>query len=452
MFNKDSSVTARILDICQELKALSSVLESLNFNFSISLAALASRREYLNLEKWLRDHLQLHGEPFFRASLTFLNDLVAPRSDAPPVPLSIEATRMFLRVLHDANSSFPAHAQDMKRLVQVLQSEDPESTPPFAPDLEQAALAHYEQLYKGEITMPHLIELLTRLKSGTPREQDMFKCMIQYLFDEYKYFSRYPERQLLQTAVLFGALIQNGVVMSMALGIALRYILEALRQPPSILLFKFGVHALVQFQSRLGEWPQYCSLLLQIDHLHTAIPDVMQLVKAMPVQGIAEPQAEEFEPSVFGALSLGGLLHGIEGETFAPPNEAVQDKILFIINNLSFDNMEAKVKDVLDLLQTTHARWFSHYIVVKRASIEPNFHAMYNAFIDSLKMPFVDSIVLHETLSEISDLLNSEKTVNSSQERSLLKNLGTWLGSITLAKNKPIKHQNLAFKDLLLQG
>ncbi|KAJ3054880.1 hypothetical protein HDU99_007674, partial [Rhizoclosmatium hyalinum] len=37
-------------------------------------------------------------------------------------------------------------------------------------------------------------------------------------------------------------------------------------------------------------------------------------------------------------------------------------------------------------------------------------------------------------------------------ERSLLKNLGTWLGSITLAKNRPIKHKNLSFKGLLLEG
>jgi CCR4-NOT transcription complex subunit 1 len=48
--------------------------------------------------------------------------------------------------------------------------------------------------------------------------------------------------------------------------------------------------------------------------------------------------------------------------------------------------------------------------------------------------------------------LNSEKTVASSQERTLLKNLGTWLGLITLSKNKPIKNRNLGMKELLLEG
>lgn len=290
----------------------------------------------------------------------------------------------------------------------------------------------------------------------------MFKCMIQYLFDEYRYFLRYPERQLLITGVLFGALIQNQVVTSMALGIALRYVLEALRQPPSSLIFKFGVHALAQFQSRLAEWPQYCSLLLQIAHLHQSTPEIIQFIRSMPVPQNGDMSSQfnqigsqselESGSQIFSALNINTLVKHINLESFEDPTEQTQDKILFIINNLSFTNLDAKVSEALDLLHPNYARWFSHYIVVKRASIEPNFHSLYVSFIDGLKMPIIESIIILETLSEIRDLINSEKTLNSSQERSLLKNLGTWLGSITLAKNKPIKHSNLAFKELLLQG
>jgi CCR4-NOT transcription complex subunit 1 len=289
---------------------------------------------------------------------------------------------------------------------------------------------------------------------------DMFKCMVQYLFDEYKYFARYPERHLLITGILFGALIQHQIVTSMALGIALRYVLEALRQPSNTLLFKFGIHALAQFQSRLAEWPQYCSLLLQIEHLHQSTPEIIRYIKSMPAQpavdttdlGAVSTSPQFDDGNIFSALSLDGILRGMDLNGFVDPEEQIQDKILFIINNLSFSNLEAKVPEILEILLPQHSRWFSHYIVVKRASIEPNFHSLYVAFIDTLKMPQVEQIVLHETLSEIRDLLNSEKTLNSSQERSLLKNLGTWLGSITLAKNKPIRHSNLAFKELLLQG
>lgn len=48
------------------------------------------------------------------------------------------------------------------------------------------------------------------------------------------------------------------------LGIALRYVLDALKSPPNSKLFKFGIYALEQFTSRLAEWPQYCLHLKQV--------------------------------------------------------------------------------------------------------------------------------------------------------------------------------------------
>lgn len=51
MHAKDNGTIPRILDVCQELKALTMVLDSTPYSFAIDLAALAARREYLNLEK-----------------------------------------------------------------------------------------------------------------------------------------------------------------------------------------------------------------------------------------------------------------------------------------------------------------------------------------------------------------------------------------------------------------
>ena len=62
-----------IEDICcaQDLKALTDVLEATPFAFALELAALAARREYLNLEKWLQERLTAHGVPFVQASFFF---------------------------------------------------------------------------------------------------------------------------------------------------------------------------------------------------------------------------------------------------------------------------------------------------------------------------------------------------------------------------------------------
>lgn len=40
------------------------------------------------------------------------------------------------------------------------------------------------------------------------REQSIFECMIANLFEEYKFFNKYPERQLKIAAVLFGEFIR----------------------------------------------------------------------------------------------------------------------------------------------------------------------------------------------------------------------------------------------------
>ncbi|KAI8909736.1 CCR4-Not complex component, Not1-domain-containing protein [Gorgonomyces haynaldii] len=464
LYSEDPTSISRILDIAQELKALEAILECRPFGFAIDLAAIASRREYLNLEKWLRDHIAEHGDAFYRSCLDFLNEKVnaAARPDGiHSVPLSVEVTRIFFRVLNDTgNMVSPESVELLRRIFAIfsqvlprtenIKEEQAEAPVEFPADLEEEALRHYEQLYRGDLTIAQVVDLLKKFKnSASLREQDMFKCMIQYLFDEYKYFSRYPERHLLITAVLFGALIQNQIVTSMALGIALRFVLEALRQPAGTSLFKFGVHAIAQFQSRLPEWPQYCALLLQIEQLHHTIPEIIQFIKSIPAQIPApeHPQA----PSLFKSLNLNGLLRNIAFAVETPP-EQIRDKMLFAINNLSFTNLETKVSEVNEMLRPQYYRWFSHYIVVKRASQEPNFHSLYIAFVDALKMNHLDNIILFETLSEIRDLLDSEKTLTSAQERTLLKNLGTWLGSMTLAKNKPIKHQYLSFKDLLLEG
>ncbi len=52
---------ARILDVSQDLKALSILLNGQPLMFNIDLACLAARRGYLKLDKWLSDRIRDHG-------------------------------------------------------------------------------------------------------------------------------------------------------------------------------------------------------------------------------------------------------------------------------------------------------------------------------------------------------------------------------------------------------
>lgn len=49
----------------------------------------------------------------------------------------------------------------------------------------------------------------------------------------------------------------------------------------------------------------------------------------------------------------------------APASE-VQDKISFIINNISVANLEAKAKEFTEILKEQYNPWFAQYIVMKR--------------------------------------------------------------------------------------
>lgn len=49
-------------------------------------------------------------------------------------------------------------------------------------------------------------------------------------------------------------------------------------------------------------------------------------------------------------------------------------------------------------------------------------------------------------------LLRSDKAIANFSDRSLLKNLGHWLGMLTLARNKPILQIELDLKSLLVEA
>ena len=70
-----------------------------------------------------------------------------------------------------------------------------------------------------------VLDLLKKFQeSNVQRELEVFNCMIKNLFEEYKYFPQYPEKELHITAQLFGGIIEHGLVNLIPLGLALRYV------------------------------------------------------------------------------------------------------------------------------------------------------------------------------------------------------------------------------------
>lgn len=284
--------------------------------------------------------------------------------------------------------------------------------------------------------------------------------------DESRFFSQYPDNELLATGELLGMLIDQHLISYAQLRITLKLILDALKQSVGSKMFNFGIEALTQFRGRLNEWPQYTLLLSKIEGLRgfpviveSIATTLKQLAQKDPEGNMmtlnspaATPELENSanKPSETTSANVTTLLQS--KQSYEDPPEKVQERVSFLINNLSVGNLKSKTVELKQLLREAYFGWFSHYLVVRRVSIEPNNHELYSSLLDELNLQGLNEVIVEETYTNIDLLIQSENTVNSSSDKNLLKNLGTWLGRLTIAKNKPIRHKDLSFKDLLVSG
>ncbi|KAI2648404.1 CCR4-NOT transcription complex subunit 1 [Labeo rohita] len=409
----------------------------------------------------------------------------------------------------------PPTFQQSKMKASDLSQVWPEANQHFSKEIDDEANSYFQRIYNHPphptMSVDEVLEMLQRFKdSNIKREREVFNCMLRNLFEEYRFFPQYPDKELHITACLFGGIIEKGLVTYMALGLALRYVLEALRKPFGSKMYYFGIAALDRFKNRLKDYPQYCQHLASIAHFlqfphhlqeyieygqqsrdppvkmqgSITTPGSLALAQAQaqsqtpkaPQPGqastlvttatttttaaktttITRPTAvgpkKDVPPSI-NTTNIDTLLVATDQtERIVEPPENVQEKIAFIFNNLSQSNMSQKVEELKETVKEEFMPWVSQYLVMKRVSIEPNFHSLYSNFLDTLKNPEFVKMVLNETYRNIKVLLTSDKAAANFSDRSLLKNLGHWLGMITLAKNKPILYTDLELKSLLLEA
>ncbi|KAM1140419.1 hypothetical protein ACFX19_041194 [Malus domestica] len=584
--NCDPDSIARILDICQELKILSSVLEMIPSSLSIRLAALASKKELIDLEKWLANNLNTYKDTFFEECVKFLKEIqfggsqdfnTRPFQHSGAVSnIYVDTATIFTKVLK-AHVGLVASSQlteEMERLSVTIMDSIPRlpnggttesSTDGYADDIEAEANSYFHQMFSGQLTIDSMVQMLARFKeSSVKREQSIFECMIANLFEEYRFFPKYPERQLKIAAVLFGSVIKHQLVTHLTLGIALRGVLDALRKPADSKMFVFGTKALEQFVDRLIEWPQYCNHILQISHLRSTHSELVAFIEqalakissshsdsdgsnhasaahhhgpsqatpgnvelngstilhtgqqhSSPLQlqqrhegslddrhkpsnlsnDIKPPLSSAVQPPVGpvgdapriqksqSALSAPAMLsspspgfvrptRGVTSTRFgsalnietlvaaaekrdtlieAPASE-IQDKISFIINNISVANVEAKSKEFAEIMKEQYYPWFAQYMVMKRASIEPNFHDLYLKFLDKVNSKGLNKEIVQATYENCKVLLGSELIKSSAEERSLLKNLGSWLGKLTIGRNQVLRAREIDPKSLIIEA
>lgn len=338
----------------------------------------------------------------------------------------------------------------------------------FPPQVEQEMKSYYSKMYNKEMEIKDIVDMLVRMKvSDNSHDQDVFACMIHSLLDEYRFFSEYPLTALASTSLLFGALLQKDLIQGTALTVALNFIWESCNQPQDSHLFKFAVQSLYNFKSRLHEYPIYCKHLLECQSL-SAHAKMYQIVKdaanGIPCPDSSVPSGNQGNPSdgVIGGSTKSPDNTIIKYQSITvsdkqigsvqqeKPSEGISDKLLFFVNNMTDDNLASKLPEVKGLLTENYFLWFANYLVADRAKAEPNNHKLYANLVESLDNAIFYEYVLNFSLKEAEHIIRNFK--DSSIERTQLKNLGAWLGKITLANDRPLRRDQIALKFLLVEA
>ncbi|PFH62217.1 hypothetical protein XA68_14624 [Ophiocordyceps unilateralis] len=470
--------------------------------FGIDLAAYAHAQGHLDLANWARFNADRSAE-IARTLLQFLmiKANLEIQFQRPPdgqaavktsTSLQVRTVSALLQILEDFLPGAPV--QDLilvqrhcitayPRLINYGEGYDDviDANGRDGNALPQAANSkmeeHYKKMYGDELQVRTIVEILDRYKrSREPLDQDAFACMIHGLFDEYNHYVDYPLEALATTAVLFGGIISHKLIAELPLQIGLGMILEAVRDHmPDDPMYKFGLQALMQLLVRFREWPGFCEQLLQIpglqgteaykkaeeivrDHEKEVVrsrngagtPRGLNFAGDSFVNGNTdEPVASDRQAPPFAAIGVEAVPVGADSEQ---PGDEEQGKIQFVLNNITEGTLQSMRNELREMLERKHQQWFASHLVEERAKMQPNYHHVY---LELVKL-FEDNALWHEVLREtfisVARMLNSELTLQNSTERTHLKNLGGWLGLLTLARDKPIKHKNIAFKQLLIEA
>ena len=481
-----------LLEHAQEHGWLDDLCTMMN-GFGIDLAALAHRRGYIDINQWAQEKLERGSSELAMAISKFLvikaqDELRTARREQPAartVSLAMKTVHALLVFLEEhmkdrmdelillerqCVGAYPRlinYGEGYDDLIEI-NSERGNSLLPTA-DAEMQEL--YRKMYSAELEVRSIVEVLRDYKTSPElSKQDLFCCMIHGLFDEYVCFNEYPDGPLATTAVLFGGIISYGLISNVTLHVALEMVHEAVREyGPETSMYKFGLQALLNFRNRLQEWPDYCNQLVRIPALQgTEVYELVQQVlrcKRDPLGAngvdalgdavnLTNGDFDAFLSSDLSVQRFRSVNAAVDGheEYYEEPEEEVQDKVLFVLNNISEQNIIPKTTDLSKALDGKYHRWFASYLVEQRAKLQPNYQQLYLNMLNLIGDKRLWVEVLRETYVNVQKLINAESTMASTLERTHLNNLGTWLGSLTIARDKPIRQKDISFIDLLVEG
>ena len=289
---------SRVLDISQSIKnsLLDIITNTKDYNFALQLGMLGAKRDFLHFENWIKMLIQNQGDPFVRCLLSYIKkNLFQPieeqKDDKNIIEkalerslLSEEKLCMIYENLHQLSEKDQTLleydtqkilSESFSKAVQLFPSIHTEQK--NNDEIEEKANEYFQQLYKGEKEVDDLVKIMKDFRqSQNATEREIYAWMVQNLFDEWKFFPKYPKKELWMTAKLFGKIIsEKKIIDGVVTDIGLKWIVEGLKRDGK--MFEFTITALEEWKDSI-EYEAGLMDILECKQLKDKKPDLYEYI------------------------------------------------------------------------------------------------------------------------------------------------------------------------------
>ena len=407
---------------------LTALLDSKPLVFAIDVAVLSYQRRFLKLEQWLREKLQQFGSEFLHATLEFLREKydikVVPggthtRGGANGYILQETVFQLFIDFLkrcmtQDAAADFQCFISEFNSMNKSPQQQ--QQQPPVDSETQRLTNDSREfikRIYNCEITPEDGIEIL---RTRPP----LFIRFVGEYFSNIMNLANQDEKIIDLFSQCFGLMVTNGLLPNWD-----SILLDAFQKDDPI-LNRFKSNVLLIIQTILPRSWRFCE---QLAHFP------MALQKCYPLQKIIAH--ESLLMSADEALKI------------------ALEKSSFKINNMTAATIKedaAVIKSQFTDFKVFPSAVFVRDLILPHVARDTDAHNVYETLLKLLAVPdlFDEAAreTAHECLKVIRDNLDN---LDDRRTQETLRNLGHWLGRITLARGRAVP-RDLHLKYILMQN
>ena len=541
-----------ILDLANNIikDSLLILVNSKYHDFSIHLGLLASKRDYLYIEKWLKKNIDEYKDDFVLCLINYLNiNIVQPCKINKDSGIELDETNKG-NILEKAQLSQESLCIILNTLNSFINNENNNignklsiNTKNQIVKISKIIFVIYDEIqdkqinsneieeeinkllcsmFNGEILPDNVVNLLIMYKkSNNKRNIELFSCLISQVIQEYKYLNNFKKNQknkLKLFSELFGKLIYNKLFEGVLETVALKYILESIQSDSENLNY-FGITSLKEIINIISSWPKFVKKLLNIDkfkqqnkNLYMTIltenekiqkryifeksennekqngfvPSTKSEHKSSDIDlerktlntnasytmnALSDVKEKEIEnniqenvdklkyklsgsPKSFISIENQNIINNNIIINNSIENIALIEKITFNSKNILENNNQTNIietaSEINKLITNDEMsiKIFS-YIIVTTQIIQSKNLTYFNELFNIINNQLLNKYILKYTIKYIQILLKIKSLYIEEKAFNFLKNLGTWLGYITIYKNKPILAKDIDFRELI---